>query len=141
MGREHKYRAWYKPLGVMIESKDLVMIEFEAKFIGAYILIEGKGYNRLRLSDCELMQYTGVHDDGEDEEEICDSDIVELQYENETHICKIKREGCGFMFVADSLPDGFLWMTEVLECDRNYWWVEGTRKVGNIYDNPELIEV
>lgn len=85
------------------------------------------------------LQFTGIHDDQDQGEEFYDGDIAEVLYEGNTHICKVKYEGCAPMFVADSLPDGFLWFTEILECDSGYWWAEGTKKIGNTYENPELL--
>lgn len=55
-------RAWYKPLGVMVQPENVESINFETKVIGVYIEMDGRGFHRLRLSDFELMWPTGLKD-------------------------------------------------------------------------------
>lgn len=84
-------------------------------------------------------QYTGLHDDGEVGEELYDGDIVEVELEDEVYTAWIKHEGCGFMIVSDALPDGYMWLSDIVDADRKYWWAEGTRKIGNIHEQKELV--
>ncbi|MFE4712622.1 MULTISPECIES: YopX family protein [unclassified Paenibacillus] len=67
MSIQPKYRAWYKPKGIMIEPENLEAINFETKTIAVYKEMDGKGYNVLRMSDFELMQYTGRKDSNDKE--------------------------------------------------------------------------
>ncbi|MBD7967738.1 hypothetical protein [Paenibacillus gallinarum] len=86
-------------------------------------------------------QYTGVHDDTDEQEELYDGDIAELEYDWHKHTCKVQYCGSGYMFVADTLPDGYLWFSEFIDFDRRYCWAEGTRKLGNIYDHKHLLNL
>jgi hypothetical protein len=81
------------------------------------------------------FQYTGFHDDSHDQVEVFEGDVVQFEYEGEGHTCVVKYEGSGFMFVADSLPDGYLWASEVIEFDGSYCWAEGVMVVGNVHAN------
>jgi hypothetical protein len=125
-------RAWYKPLGVMIQPEKVESINFETKVVGVYLEMDGRGFHRLRLSDFELMFYAGFHDDSDDPVEVFQGDVVQFEYEGEGHTCEVKYEGSGFMFVADSLPDGYLWASELIEFDGSYCWAEGVMVVGNV---------
>ncbi|OXL83164.1 hypothetical protein BCV73_08790 [Paenibacillus sp. SSG-1] len=107
---------------------------------GIYI-IDHEYYSRTEVDPETVGQYTGVHDDTEDAAKLFDGDIVQVEYEETKHICKVQYCGCGYMFVADSLPDGYLWLSNFIEFDRKYCWAEGTVKLGNIYENPEVLEV
>lgn len=136
---EYKFRAFYKPLKKMIQPEQLESINFDTKIVGVYMPHEGRGYHKFRLSDFVLMQYTGVHDDTDNQVELYDGDIVEVEYEGRKHICEVQYCGSGYMFVADSLPDGYLWFSYFIEFDSKYCWAEGTKKLGDIYTNPELL--
>lgn len=126
-------RAWYKPLGVMIQPESVESINFETKVIGVYLEMDGRGFHRLRLSDFEIMQYAGFHDDSDDQVEVFDGDVVQFDYEGEGHTGEVRCVESGFMFVADSLPDGYIWAYELIEFDRKYCWAEGVTVVGNIH--------
>ncbi|WP_339814573.1 YopX family protein [Paenibacillus sp. FSL R5-0928] len=124
-----KYRAWYKPLGVMIQPENLVMINFDTKVLGVYMEMDGKGYHVLRMSDFELMEYTGLKD--KNKREIYAGDIPR----DPTGIGEIEwvQEHCAYMVFTKNPSkyhhlesDGKLLQTEI---------------IGNIYENPELIEV
>lgn len=142
MSRQPKYRAWYKPLGVMIEPDKIEMINFEVKVLGVYLEMESRGFHKLRLSDFELMLYTGVYDDpfNEDEVEIADGDIIRFECEDiGTVICEVKFQICEFLLISNSFPDGFMRLGEAAEFDREYSWIPFSQRLGNIYENPELL--
>ncbi|MEK5417049.1 YopX family protein [Paenibacillus sp. FSL L8-0708] len=122
MSRVPKYRAWYKPLGVMIHSENLVMINFDTKVLGVYMEMDGKGYHVLRMSDFELLEYTGLKD--KNEQEIYEGYI--LLWEHKGLSVKVKVRFKDGMFLAGDMP--------LYDClDEEI--------IGNIYENPELIEV
>lgn len=136
MSREIKFRAWFNTQNRMVEHEQLEICYGH-----------NEGFNQAidhQFDDAtfsfELMQYTGLHDDDEEQNELFKSDIVELEYMGMKHVCEIDFSAGAFIFVADTLPDGFISMLEVADYDRTFGWAEGTRKLGNKYDNPELLE-
>ena len=131
MGREIKFRAW--------DKKDKRMIVGEQEFIT--LLVTSKGVFRLNphhqeplWSLCEkerfeLMEYTGLKD--KNGREIYEGDFIQ----NDSAIGEVEwvQEHCAFMaftrnpsFYRHLESDGQLNLTEV---------------IGNIYENPELLEV
>lgn len=93
----------------------------------------------LRPSSHVVVLYTGIHDDTEDEIEICDGDIVEFVYKDKTYIGEVKFEAGAFILACNDLPDSYITMLDIIECDRDYWWIDG-KVLGNVFENPELLE-
>jgi uncharacterized phage protein (TIGR01671 family) len=122
--REIKFRAWYKPKKKMY-TLSLESINFETKLLGVYTI--GEGYQQLRISDFELMQYTGLKD--KNGKEIYEGDLLDCNggigkvvYLNEEAAFRVELNvphACWF----DSLD---IWADEEI--------------IGNIYENPELVE-
>ncbi|AIQ69490.1 YopX family protein [Paenibacillus graminis] len=150
MSRIPKYRAWYKPLGVMIEPENLVMINFDTKVLGVYLEMDGKGYHELRMSDFELMQYTGRCDlHGR---EIFEGDITKQTYHAEGrdenhelvsfdgwHIGPVMlTPGAGIVMKH---PIRYSLETDETEPTKMYKKVSGKRAevIDNIYENPALL--
>jgi uncharacterized phage protein (TIGR01671 family) len=134
-----KFCAFYKPLGVMVESDRLESINFDTKVLGVYIPIENKGFHRFRLSDFELMQYTGLHDNSDEETEIYSGHIVSYLFEGETIYCEVKYEAGGYLLASEEFEDGYIWITELTENDGDYFWTPECQVVGNIYLNSNLL--
>lgn len=137
--REIKFRAWHKPTKHMVQPEKLESINFETKVIGAYIEMGEKGFYKLRMSDFEIMQYTELHDDEEDQNELYESDIVEIEFEGEKYVCLIEFSAGTFLFTNDDLPDGYIPVHEFVDYDRRYGWVNGCRKLGNRWEHPNLL--
>ncbi|KUP22390.1 YopX family protein [Paenibacillus sp. DMB5] len=139
MSSQPKYRAWYKPLGVMIEPDKLEMINFETKVLGVYLEMDGKGYHVLRMSDFELMEFTGLKDEEEidiHDGDLCTDDevsVMQVVWVEDHHQWGVKViSGSGTLSVGLIFP---LWHWDI--CKQN-----GLRQltvIGNIYENPELI--
>ena len=126
MNREIKFRAWYKDLKKMFKIGQITLEEgtwnFEPNdrdFIGMSIPYQ---------PSFVLMQYTGIHD--KNGKEIYEGDIVEITKEC---VCGkgiiVFKNGCFFIKVKENL-------LALYNCEFNNYKV---KKIGNIYDNPEML--
>ena len=124
MNREIKFRAWNKKEKYMEIVDDLQMFSNDLS-----IGIPSKDYF-LRKDDVELMQYTGLHD--KNGKEIYEGDIVKYRDSRGQHIEKvIFDKGCfyaGMHWGSSTRLAPKLINTRITEV------------IGNIYDNPELLE-
>jgi uncharacterized phage protein (TIGR01671 family) len=115
--REIKFRAWDK--GRMIEPMGLLMRDAP------------QWLDKLS-SEAILMQFTGLHD--KNGKEIWEGDIVKFEtldaINNQTLVGAIKYSEHGTRFGVEIEHRG------LLQFYPNY-----TEVIGNIYENPELIEV
>lgn len=135
-----KFRAWDKDRNKMF---DVQAIYFQQDKIIVSMPVKIKGFEQLCVekTNVELMQYTGVHDDTEEENEIYRGDIITFTYEDEETIGKVEYEAGSFIIVSNELPDGYVYFYELVDIDRDYWWIPTSKALGNVYENPELLEV
>ena len=120
MNREIKFRAWQKNYKKMA---DVVGIRFGLNFIDISMV----GFNyAFGIDEVELMQYTGLLD--KNGKEIYEGDIIESQYFLPSEVMFVN--GC-FLACDISFPDAESGDYEDIE-----WKV-----IGNIYENPNLLEV
>lgn len=87
----------------------------------------------------EVIFFTGLHDDHDDQNEIFDQDILEVKYEGETIICKVQYESGGYLLASDEFDDGFIWASEIVQNDRNYFWIDDSKVIGNYFEHRELM--
>ena len=129
-----KFRAWYVLAEEMID--EILMISFVRKeIIGKFrdgsTSVPLKFEDKRNGEDVILMQSTGIKD--KNGTEIFEGDVLKNNdYPNQTFICKHSRLQASFQ--AESL-NGLLTLSFWKDEERD-WQV-----LGNIYENPELMEV
>ena len=127
--REIKFRAWLKKENKMVEVKSLHL--GTRKIIYGYSeTSQCYGNKSCSFDDIELMQCTGIKD--RNGKEIYDGDIVKTNID----LMGIVRFDIGYYFewITDSLVS--MWNK-----DMKVWLEWGLEVIGNIYENPELLEV
>lgn len=132
--REHRYRAFYKNNQKMYQvlTLDIIdkkaLIEWHGKTDNDYL----RGY--APLDDIVLMQYTGLKDNNG--KEIYEGDIVKpVSFASWIGIVKYSSENAAY--ILDDHNNEFIKGENVYLSQFN----EGLEVVGNIYENPELLEV
>lgn len=117
--REIKFRAWDAENGKMLEYQShMSMYPF-------HMTPHGKVYKDGRLMPYELMQFTGLHD--KDGKEIYEGDILDGHDDGNVEV--VWRDGETQFDFADGGNIGV--------------WEMPLRRsivIGNIYENPELLE-
>ena len=114
--REFKFRAWDKSLKRM-SYDPLNVISFDGRFY--YGIADITGYPQ------EVMQYTGLKD--KNGKEIYEGDVCKYREDTEGQI--IFEDGCFWFDCTD-------WSEPI--CIFSDWEFE---VIGNIHENPELLEV
>ena len=127
--RDIKFRCWDTENKQMLKVQEL---DFEDTFYGGRLSIRADMYNDyFDIEDMILMQYTGLKD--KKQKEIYEGDI--LVYIEDGSIGKVtwNKEEAGFYF-SMLLEDGGY--EEEMLSD----YINNLEVIGNIYDNPELLE-
>lgn len=126
-----KFRAWHKELKTMFEVKSLVFTLNLATIVSKNDLFPSRTCS---FDDIILMQSTGLFD--KNDVEIFEGDIVVNQYGNVGYIAYLKQEA-GFVVVLKK-SDYRLGHRNTGE---SYDVTNNHSIIGNIYQNPELVEV
>lgn len=119
--RTIKFRAWDKEREFMYEPLDLEEIYCDAFFykLGRICLDEDNFPNLI------TMQYTGLKD--KNGQEIYEGDILTIWIDN--HKQKPK-------YIVEDMRE----LYHELERDDSYYRIQKCEVIGNIYENPELLE-
>ena len=130
-----RYRAWDKIHKTMYEVDDIMSIDFGKSKISVKTLFFEQT-NRYDFDDIVLMQSTGLKD--ENGKEIFEGDIVKVTDGDER--TNFPDGGIGTICGLDGI---FMWYIDgqvhngLFDISQEYY----IEVVGNIYENPELLEV
>lgn len=151
--REIKYRAYIKNKNPRVPKETNKMVEVKSLHLGskkAIIGYSGGNYS-IKFDEIELMQYTGLKD--RNMKEIYEGDIVEFKDIGEEGY--EYKEGFDFDNIAQVVyKNGIYTLSNFGETDNSYYATNCTdaerleevlrngncKVIGNIYDNPELLE-
>lgn len=135
-----KFKAWHKHLKNIY---DVYAIFWDEGIV--YCKSSESTTHTFGLKDVELLEYTGVHDDDNKKvQQLFEGDIIEFVNEGATVVGEIQRCGPAFLITYFILIDGhpideFIWITDLMESDVDHHWIPKSKKLGNIYKNPELL--
>ena len=137
MKREIKFRAWNDLHNKMYPVSD---IEWDTD--GRMWVTADDGKNGIELIDDEayLMQYTGLHD--KNGREIYESDILKVTGEDgESYVATVKWFGDEDYpaFDLEGIPETWFYGANALATIFQEG-VETCEVIGNIFENPELLE-
>lgn len=125
-----KFRAWLKQYNVMVDDvSDLTFFEGNLKFIGRRT-VGGVSF-QYSVEEIELMQSTGLRD--KNGKEVFVGDIIKCTRGCPHEVYLEKEYGGKYI---GGMPAVYL--KGLLE---GYAWTEAEEIIGNIWENPELLEV
>ncbi|MFC5532367.1 hypothetical protein [Cohnella yongneupensis] len=86
----------------------------------------------------EIVPYTGVHDD-ETNTRLFVGSIIEF-VENDIHVVgSVEIEGGRLLLASNDYDDGYAWLQDAIENDGDHFWIQGSRYLGNRFENPKLL--
>jgi len=126
--REIKFRAWDKRLNEMVYSnkEDVFYINTKGAMFMYAVPKSESGLKTEYVIDYEIMQFTGLKDSKE--KDIYEGDIIYVAGLGNCLVSWDKSDAC-WLFKQPESSYGYQDILEDIE-----------RIVGNIYDNPELLE-
>lgn len=127
--RDIKFKAHIKTLDWVVQVS---AINFDIKTVEVDLTGgQGDAYE-YDFNEVDLMQFTGMHDETDEETEVYEEDIIKFKHEGKEYTGTVKFEGGCFMVVSKELADGYLKLINIADCDREYWSING-KVIGNTY--------
>lgn len=127
--REIKFRAWDKEQNCMLSSKATGLIIHFDGTVNAYDS-EGTLIGTEFINELEVMQYTGLKDKyGKD---IYEGDIIRYEHSAVGSIVRVVQYKYGMYGVEGNVKGTQIPFANILDSTREV--------IGNIYENPELLE-
>lgn len=134
MNREIKFKVWDIEEKEMYEPNKIEYINFYDGFVTLKVV----GF--IDFEDAELLQYTGLKD--KNGKEIYEGDILLLEKGTKRTVFSVPGG-----FAIESLDDDLnkygkeiFVPIEGLSDEQNASFIKSTKVIGNIYENPELLE-
>lgn len=136
--REIKFRAWNKEYGEMCYSTNVALYE-KREFYPFGIIV---GFSHYPTNDWELMQYTGLRD--KNGKEVYEGDIVRYTFDNPDSVLSTEnglKIRTGKIFWQEWRAS-FAIGCQMANNDLFKYVRNGNRVevIGNIYENPELLQ-
>lgn len=136
MSREIKFRAWHK---INKEWTSDPIIDGENGKMMAFSMLDAQFVRHYRDDEMEIMQYTGLKD--KNSKEIYEGDIVEY---NDFNSLRTGGHAEDKIIVGKVTFGCGMWMVEEKNCGHDLYEGlvndEELEVIGNIYENPELLE-
>ena len=129
-----KFRAWMKSLKWMC---DVTNISFDSKFVDICQQGDTERYTEMSVEfdEIELMQSTGLKD--KNGKEVFEGDILEIEDEGEVlGNAKLTWDNEQAVFMIEAISVDDIAPFHEIVSDESYSY----RVVGNVYENPELLE-
>ena len=146
MNRKIKFRAWdkqNKTMGIVNEIKMSPYLYTQVKYS---MEINGKRKDEWSLLDdnghgtCVLMQYTGLLD--KNDKEIYEGDVVKVTGNYKPGTYTVIWDNFRVAWWLKNIKQRELeYHDDYYQLLNNSWQVEDREVIGNIHDNPELLEV
>ena len=111
-----------------------------------YIMRSDYALHNIPVDPETVGQYTGMaaywseFDNEPQEADVWEHDLLEVKYEEKTVIAVVKYEVGMFILCSTEFADGYIPLFNIVEADGDEHWIDA-KKIGNIHDNPELLEV
>jgi uncharacterized phage protein (TIGR01671 family) len=135
--RQIKFRAWNKKWERMVDN---VLVNSDVVLWTCNLDICHPDWDYLD-EDIKVMQFTGLLD--KNGKEIYEDDVVIAWSEGCKHIGQIKwrLEGQPAIIIYPAYFNGVFWCLHGASIGEEQYYDEGIEIIGNIYQNPELLEI
>lgn len=131
--QEIKFRAWHVKWKMML---DVLSIDFAGGLVYVQPLNDNSGVEEVDLDDVELLQYTGLKDN--DGQKIYKDYVLNVKLFDRFSGKVVVERNVKVYFKNGMF--GFDWGGCFSTFDSFDYTVCEIRKIGNIYENPELME-